>query len=103
MTTLIEIFRDAMPIIRSAAPILAGIIGGPMGLVIGNVVPILATAFESDPLDLPQLASRIMNDPDAPAKLQDIENRHSSNWLMTLTKSVNNLEEAELNIKLKWK
>lgn len=101
MTSIKDIFKDAMPVIKDAAPILGGLIGGPTGLVLGNLVPLLATAFGTHPANLGDLVTAIMNDPHAPAKLKSVEDMHSD-WLSTMLDSVSGLTEAEINIKLKW-
>lgn len=101
MTTLKEIFKDALPIIEKVAPTVAGAIGGPFGIAAGYVIPILSSAFGSDAGHLDKLASNIFADPGAEDKLKNIENQYG-NWISGLMMSVNHLADAEINVKLKW-
>lgn len=96
-----ELFKDAMPVIEKSAPVLGGMLGGPIGLVMGNVIPLLANAFETHPANLQDLVQAIIKDPHAEAKLKSVQDVHAD-WLSSLMDNVNALESAEISIKLKW-
>lgn len=95
------IFKDALPIIATVAPTVAKAIGGPIGIAAGYIIPILANAFGAHPSDMSTIVSNLLSDPEANAKLQTIEDEHGD-WLDGLMESVNNLQHAEINIKLDW-
>lgn len=95
------IFQEALPIIQKFAPSIGEIIGGPIGLSVGYIIPILASAFNVHPANLKQLVSTIVQDPDAESKLQHIEKEHGD-WLCTILNSVSALSKAEVNVKLEW-
>jgi hypothetical protein len=96
------IFEDALPIISTFAPTIGAALGGPIGLATGYILPLLAHAFNIDPSHLSDLATKIIGDPEAQAKLQVIEANHGST-VDLLMKSVNNLSKAEVSINLEWK
>lgn len=64
---------DWRKIIGSAAPVLGAALGGPAG---GAAMTLLASAFGGDPDKPDELAAKIQADPDAAAKLAEIERRH---------------------------
>jgi hypothetical protein len=101
MIAVSEVFNDVMPIIRKASPLLAGLIGGPAGVVLSHIIPILADAFEAHPDNLKELVDNILKDPDAQKKLCKIEGAHKDKFA-ALADNANNLSEAEINIKLKF-
>jgi hypothetical protein len=100
-TSAKELLSDAFPIIEKFAPGIAGAIGGPIGFAAGYIIPVLARAFGSPSTDLKQLVANILNDPHAADKLGEIEHEHSD-WLCSITDSVDRLTSAEVNIKLSW-
>jgi len=97
-----EVFKDALPVIYNAAPIVGGAIGGTFGVAASYIIPILAHAFDGNLSDLPALAQKISNDPRAPEKLALIE-KEQGNWIASLPKLLNDLSSAELSIKLDFK
>lgn len=97
-----DIFEDALPILYSFAPTIATAIGGPLGLATGYVIPILASAFSGNSGNLPELAAKIATDNEAKSKLQTLENQHAP-VISSLSRFVNNLDNAEISIKLSWK
>ncbi len=96
-----DLLKDALPFISSFAPSIAGAIGGPVGLAAGYVLPVLADAFNIHPSNIAGLATKIVNDPDAQKKLEQIENDYGD-IVNSLTNSFNHLASAEINIKLNW-
>lgn len=97
-----EIFKNALPVISNSAPIVGNAIGGPFGVAASYIIPVLAHAFDGNLSDLPDLAQKIADDPNAPAKLTVIEQEHGS-WITSLPNLVNELSSAELSIKLAFK
>jgi hypothetical protein len=98
-----ELLSDALPIIERFAPTIATVIGGPFGFLSGSIIPILTSAFGVKTGDLKSLASNILNDPDAQNKLATLENNHGDLLSSILNSpSINNLANAEINIKLAW-
>lgn len=95
------IFKDALPIIVESAPTIAAAIGGPIALAAGYVIPVLAQSFGVKSKNVNDLVSSIMQDPNASDKLAACESTHAE-WLTYLMQSVNNLSNAEINIKLNW-
>lgn len=96
-----ELFNDALPVINKFAPTIGEIIGGPIGMATGYIVPILANAFETSPTNLKKLAETIISDPDSQKKLEMVESNHAD-WLTALTTTVTHLSSAEVNVKLEW-
>lgn len=97
-----ELIADALPIISTFAPTFARVLGGPVGLVFGIALPLVANAFGVKMDNLEALSKTIMNDPDAKNKLQLCELNHAD-LLGTLIDSINSLSSAEINVKLNWK
>lgn len=100
-STAKDIFSDAFPLIQKYAPTIGAALGGGPGFAIGALLPILGNAFNAHPGDIKTLVSNIVNDPDAQAKLEQIEHEHSG-WVCAMTDSVDRLTSAEVNIKLSW-
>jgi hypothetical protein len=96
-----EILKDALPMIQKFAPSIGAAIGGPIGIATGFVLPILTNEFNAHPQNFGQLVTNMLQDIEAPAKLQKLEKEHGS-WVSELMDSVNSLAEAEINVKLKW-
>jgi hypothetical protein len=63
-------FKDLIPAVAKAAPVLAGIIGGPVG---SAAVSLIANVFGGNALDIPGLIQKISLDPGAQLKLKQIE------------------------------
>src|ERR1700689_136575 len=86
MTIVTELLKDALPTIEQFAPTVAGALGGVPGYVGATVLGKLLGAFglagtgSTGATAIEQLASNIVADPQAKAKLQSLEQEHKS-WL----------------------
>jgi hypothetical protein len=96
-----EMFDSALPIITKFSPSIGAAIGGPYGFAAGYILPILASSFGSHPSNIQDLVSRIISDPQADVKLASLEHEHGD-WLCGIFDSASKLQEAEINVKLKW-
>jgi hypothetical protein len=75
-----DAFKDVLPIIFRAAPLLSALIGSP---ATGVIIGLLGAIFGQDPCDHCALAEKLKNDPDLFAKLQALEATHGD-WLKQL-------------------
>ena len=82
-----DAFKDILPIIAESAPIIAKVIGGPVGLAAGYAIPILAHAFDVDSENVDKIVESITKDPEASAKLSRCEETHAD-WLTYLMKII---------------
>lgn len=96
-----SIFKEAIPTLEKFSPTIAAAIGGPPGLAISFVIPMLAKAFGADSHNLNDIVKAIVKDVDAPIKLEALEHQNHD-WLCAIMDSVNNLVAAEINIRLDW-
>jgi hypothetical protein len=96
-----EVFKDALPIIKKFAPTIGAAIGGPVGVATGYILPLLATAFDSNTSDLKHIADTIINDPLAADKLGALEHEHCD-FLCSMVGTMDRLMSVEINVKLNW-
>lgn len=64
---MLEMFKDALPLIEKVAPYVAQAL---RGTIPGNVISLLATVFLSDPENPAAIATAMSNDPDLERKLK---------------------------------
>jgi len=100
--TLTSVFKEVLPIIHRCAPTIANAIGGPSGLVVNFIIPILAKAFNSDVHNISDIVKNIRGDEEASTKLQTIEQEHGE-FVRELIAQMNHIESAELNVKINWR
>ena len=101
MISIKGLFQDVLPLIKDAAPTVAGVIGGPVGLATGYILPILADAFQTHPQNFKELVDNITHSENAKSILQDVELKHAP-WLNTLLTETHHISSAEINIKLEF-
>ncbi len=99
---LISVFKDVLPLLRQYAPTIAHAIGGPSGLVINFIVPLLAKTFNSDVHNISDLVKNINTDQNSADKLKTIEQEHAQ-FIQDLLAQMNHIESAELNLKIQWR
>ena len=100
MTFIIkEVLKDAIPIIETFAPSIAGVLGGPVGVAAGIALPLLAKALNANPSDLPGLVHSIVSDPSVGDKLKALEAEHGG-WLSGLAKEFPQPSHVEITVKL---
>lgn len=69
--------KDLVPLVSGAAPILGGLLGGPVGAAAASAAAaLLGSAFGVNPSDPRAIAAAIQNDPDARFKLAQLEAQH---------------------------
>jgi len=95
------ILADAWPLIESAAPSIAGIIGGPVGMASGVAISALSAAFGTHPKDFKTLATTLLTDPQVRDKLAAVEAEHG-NWLTSFVEDIKTPSHVEVNIKMDW-
>lgn len=96
-----HLFANAIPLLETFAPTIAGTLAGPPGFAAGYIIPILAHAFNALPKNATDIVKNIVEDKDVGTKLQDLETIHA-HLLLAMSDHLGNLSEAEINIKLSW-
>lgn len=97
-----DLFKDAWPIIETAAPSLARVFGGAPVMAINFLLPLIYKAFNVEAGNLPQLINSILNNTDASVKLESIEHEHGD-WMCSMLDSIGQLESLEFSVKINWK
>lgn len=92
-----DIFVDALPILQKFAPSFGRIVLGPYGNL---ALSLLSRAFNLTDSDPRSLVTQILNDKDAPEKLQKLEHQHGD-WICDLLDSMNNL--SRISLLIEWK
>lgn len=92
------IYKDLIPVVVKTAPVLAGIIGGPVG---SAAVSLIAAMFGTEAKDIPALIDKISTDPQSEEKLKQIETVQIAS-IPALIFSHLPLE-AKINFNLEWK
>ena len=67
-------------IVEKAAPLLAEALGGPIGGIAGMLTSVIASAFGGKDTDIDDIVSKIQSDPNAAAKLKELEIKHFKNY-----------------------
>jgi len=98
---IVEIFKEAMPIIEKFSPTIAGALGGPWGLAASYIFPILAKTFGTESMDYKLMEQNIVNDPDAPNKLSALEDIHKD-ILNSVWKDLHSVTQAEIRVILSF-
>lgn len=93
---------NALPIIASYAPTISRAIGGPFGVAISYIIPVLANAFGIEPDNIESLGTAISTDEAAPDKLRKIEKDHAE-CLIELMHGLTELSSLKINIEINWK
>ena len=70
-------------IVEKAAPLLAEALGGPIGGIAGMLTSVIASAFGGKDTDIDDIVSKIQSDPNAAAKLKELEIKHQDFILQT--------------------
>jgi len=96
-----EVLKDALPLITTFAPSIAGILGGPAGVAAGIALPLIAKAFNTSPSDFGGLVHNIVTDPSVGDKLKALESEHGG-WLTGLAKEFPQPSHVEMTIKIDW-
>lgn len=92
------IYKDLIPVVVKAAPILAGIIGGPVS---SAAVFLIAAMFGGDSKDIPALVDKINADPESQHKLKQIETVQLASIPALIFGHLPT--EAKVNFNLEWK
>ncbi len=96
-----EILSEAWPVIEKVAPVVAQALAGPLAGSAITALGLLAKKFDAN--DIVKLISNINSDPDAEAKLQEIDVDFSNEMTRAAVKSVGQLQNLKANIELNWK
>lgn len=82
-------------IVKTGAPLLGGVLGGPGGAVIGGLV---ARIFGADPDDPEDVARKIAADPDALIKLKQLEMEHKRELEKMYLADVQSARQREIEV-----
>ena len=96
-----SVFKEVLPTLEKFSPSIAAAIGGPVGFAMSFIIPLLAKSFGTETHDVSSLVKAILKDPESPVKLQSLEHQHHD-WICGMLDSINNLQSAEISIKLEW-
>jgi hypothetical protein len=97
-----DVFREVLPLIQRVAPSVAAAIGGPIGMAADYIFPVLADAFGVSTSEPKAVVDAILSHDGSENTLAKVEADHCD-VLCGLMNSVNQLSQAEINIKLSWK
>jgi hypothetical protein len=77
MTKLNDLLHDILPVVEKAAPLVAGILGGPAGTAAEVLINLLAKYFGASSSSVKDIAECMQCDPEVHIKLAALEKEHA--------------------------